>query len=961
MSEFLQKIWPQTGNYLVAHPNGNGFFQKAFTSKSDAITQGLEWSTLGRDVYFAVGSVSSLGDFAKRNSASMHSFRSFWIDVDCGEDKAAGGKGYATQDDGKLAVSAFRKALGLPAPIVVNSGYGWHCYWPITTDIGIDDWRRIATKFKAVTRHYGLLADSTRTADAASILRLPDTFNFKRGTKAPVTDMGSGGDTIAPEAFEALMDAYLSTNHVEAPQPIQKPDAEALAILKECGLLEDNYEPSDFARVLENCQSLRYAVENPQEMSEPQWRSVLSVAKFCENGEELIHTVSEGHPDYSENATEAKAAGIPAPHSCETFKGAFDGCKGCTAMCRFPISLGKPPKVVDDAGVSTSLTIAAPMIAPASAEVGYNVVEMDDNPYDYPAGYSLQHGRVVKEIETDTGMRKVEVCPYPIKFDGRVSDHFVKQDALLISVKLPQDGWREMRILGRDIIDPKGGKISAELASQSCIIFGKQQLLVGEFMCEYLRSIVAKAAASKHYAQLGWDIDRTRFVLPTIEYRADGSTVECGISSKVSNITQYLTKRGTLEEWLSVVDTYSREGYEAYAFGHCVGYGSLLMPFTEYEGAIVNFLGDSGSGKSTVLKTINTMFGHPTILMIQPNDTVLARFQKLGVLNNICGTYDEISNIAPEDASNLCLSISQGRERGRLNSDGSSKDVNGTWRMLMATTSNASLYERLGTLKSDAKAEAMRVFEYHIRTESHKMTKHEAEDIFSKLQDNYGHAGEVFMAHVVANQEEVKRKIIKWQRKFDIAAEVPNQERYWSSIVGVTLAGADISKSLGLNNFDIQALFDFAVAQVRAMRTVVRDNTKSPLGLLVEFMNSSVRGTLVVMGGDTENGKVKRFVPLHEPSNRLTVRLEQSTDRCYIDRNALREFVVDSGSDFASFKDAMLKARILKNDNARCALSEGSSLVRSGVSQCWLIDLKHPSMTSATVMNLVDEKVRASV
>ena len=62
-------------------------------------------------------------------------------------------------------------------------------------------------------------------------------------------------------------------------------------------------------------------------------------------------------------------------------------------------------------------------------------------------------------------------------------------------------------------------------------------------------------------------------------------------------------------------------------------------------------VGGSGSGKSTVLYTINSIFGHPKEPMLVQTDTYLARINRLGVFNSICVTYDEITNIAEDELS----------------------------------------------------------------------------------------------------------------------------------------------------------------------------------------------------------------------------------------------------------------------------------------------------------------------
>ena len=58
--------------------------------------------------------------------------------------KAAEGKGYATKVEAAAAIRGFCLTNGFPAPMIVDSGGGIHCYWPLTRTIGPNSWRTMA-------------------------------------------------------------------------------------------------------------------------------------------------------------------------------------------------------------------------------------------------------------------------------------------------------------------------------------------------------------------------------------------------------------------------------------------------------------------------------------------------------------------------------------------------------------------------------------------------------------------------------------------------------------------------------------------------------------------------------------------------------------------------------------------------------------------------------------------------
>jgi putative DNA primase/helicase len=114
-------------------------------------------------------------------------FKSLWLDIDCGQDKATKQAGYATVKEVKPALQAMLKKTGLPLPTrIASSGTGLHVYWALEEAITAEQWQVTATQLKALLAKCGFLADPARTADRASVLRPPGTFNHKTNPPLPV-------------------------------------------------------------------------------------------------------------------------------------------------------------------------------------------------------------------------------------------------------------------------------------------------------------------------------------------------------------------------------------------------------------------------------------------------------------------------------------------------------------------------------------------------------------------------------------------------------------------------------------------------------------------------------------------------------------------------------------------------------------------------------------------------------
>lgn len=123
----------------------------------------------------------------KRTSDSALGAYGFWMDTDCGLDKSLAGKGYADQAEAHDAFEEFAAAAGLPPSTHrVDSGGGLHFYWMLQTFVPKQRWLEAARSLKVLTEHFGFRADPSRTADIASLMRLPGSLNHKYSPPRPV-------------------------------------------------------------------------------------------------------------------------------------------------------------------------------------------------------------------------------------------------------------------------------------------------------------------------------------------------------------------------------------------------------------------------------------------------------------------------------------------------------------------------------------------------------------------------------------------------------------------------------------------------------------------------------------------------------------------------------------------------------------------------------------------------------
>ena len=169
--QFLSTVLGDEGYYCVAGFKDGKVIQKFYGSLDSVAETAANFDLEGRDAYFALG---TFVDGTNRKADNVQHLRSLFLDLDCGK-----GKPYATQHEALIALREFYTKYKLPRPTVVDSGYGVHVYWTLDKSYSREEWLPVAATLKASCLQEGLEIDPAVTSDAARILSVPDTRNFK--------------------------------------------------------------------------------------------------------------------------------------------------------------------------------------------------------------------------------------------------------------------------------------------------------------------------------------------------------------------------------------------------------------------------------------------------------------------------------------------------------------------------------------------------------------------------------------------------------------------------------------------------------------------------------------------------------------------------------------------------------------------------------------------------------------
>ena len=274
--------------------------------------------------------------------------KSFWVDIDCGQKKFDDGQGYLTKKDAVVASYKFAETIGWPKPLVVDSGYGIHLYWPLTKDISHDDWCKITNVLKATLAHEDVIVDQSRTADFASVLRPPGSINRKYGNAKPVV-VKTRVAPSDPKELAAKLNAYAIANGVKFVKELYGRERIVNEMNSDLTVHLHKYPdiPVDANLMADKCAQVAHMRSTKGDVGYEHWRGVIGLLTNCENGRDYAEAWSAergvtGHTSI-EWAAKFDTWGS-GPTTCEFFEthgvGVCDGCS-MRGKIKTPLVLGR--------------------------------------------------------------------------------------------------------------------------------------------------------------------------------------------------------------------------------------------------------------------------------------------------------------------------------------------------------------------------------------------------------------------------------------------------------------------------------------------------------------------------------------------------------------------------------------------------------------------------------------------
>lgn len=927
--EFLTKVLPSadTGSFVAVFAKGDVVWNKSYAT-IDALADSFT-STRNSNLtsYFALGAFANNttttpdGKIHCQRKASMATaFKTLALDIDCGE-----GKPYPTQRDGILALAAFLRACGLPTPMMVSSGNGLHIYWPLDESVASPVWVTLATGLKALCDAHKFSVDRSKVNDASMVLRPIGTVN-KRGGRI-VTMLRDGGPFGV-----ALLSGVLSAMPVPVNAvPAYILDGRASSAIIDVGDIPTMvYAPANPAAIVDKCEQMRrITINGGKDATEPLWYLAAGIASKCTDPEGTFINWSSGHAGYDKDKTIAKLRQweikTTGPAMCTSFDRAVTGvCPSCQfwGSIATPVTLGVPVVVPVLSAHSPQPPVSAPR----------NFTRADD-------GLHINLGGVFSKFY-DYDMFPTHIVRDPANdFDESVW-----------MCNMPMSGYKRVRIRLSHIVSPSVNELVASLGNVGIMVPTKtKQQQMGIYMRAYMQKLQREQVSIDLHDVFGWKGDYTEFVIGTTKYCKGESgvvqAVEVGISKTLTDkkLDTAFSCSGQADVWTLWTKVLAQPGMAGHAFALGVAFSAPLVALSGLSGFCLSMLGSGGEGKSTMQAWINSVYGNPKRLGMGKEDTKAAFVQRMGMVAHLPITIDEATLIDPFLIAELTYWATQGQDRNRQTTA-----IANNWGLPVTLSTNRSLRDKTAVVSSDTDAIAMRLIEFTYSTNTvFSEVQNYGKRISLMLQNNYGHMGRQYLAHLVAlGPETLRERIQETTARISEEHDIlfAGKERYWALALVLVDLGNTIANELGLIRYTAFAATAWAAQQVKAQRTQVEEQKLSPYDMIATYINEHNGMSLTIFYGDRII--TQQTLPRDEVRVRKEIWLspdaKPKSGYMYLDRFHFQRWLVKAGYDMKQVVETVIAdgAEYRPNRYSRVYMGKDSPLKLGQVSVLGL-NLQH--------------------
>lgn len=948
---FLETVLPSQGTYVVVGiKNKVEVRQKYAESLEDAyrLIENFKKES-PTNIYFALSTFEGLS----RKAVDSIYVKSFFLDLDVGKEKNS----YATKEEAFEGLAGFLQSTGLPEPTIIDSGNGLHVYWILDEEIETKKWKPYADAFKTLCVKHNLVIDPAVPADMARVLRVPYTknYNVKEGQEPIEVEFVTDVKTFTLDEITSFFGEVKQDSDFDLSQVKKGLDDETRKML---GL--DNYEFVFETIALESlegrgCNQIKWILENAATCPEPLWKAGLSVAIRCVDGDTAIHRMSEDYPGYDAAQTEKKARECLQAnwaYSCKAFDNENPGgCEGCPFSGKIPspTHVGKRLRIAqpgsDDAPVQPSGTPETGDTSGTEDQTNGSVQDKFPKefitfpqymyPFVRPASGGVWYEPPQEQKKDGTIIKKDPMMLLNQDFVP-IKRLYSPQDGETLHMRLflPHDGVREFILPMSAVYAPEKFK---EFVAKSGVLASRHHLdKLGDYLVKWSQYLKQYQKADDMRMAMGWtDSTYGSFVAGKKEINP-GGRFDCPVTPAARNVADKIHESGSYDVWRKSADMLNRPNLEFHALGMLMGFGSPLMSFTNATGLMFSYCGKRGSGKTAAMHAGLSVFGDPVKQKIVTIDgaTINGLWNRASTLNSLMMGIDETSNADPKRLSDIIYKGSmnnQGKIREQSSYNVERKQREGSVNITLLTT-NQSNKDKMFMAKGDPGGELRRLLEIDLFRHSGKIEDSLGHEIFEPFNQNFGHAGPMFIEYCYKlGIPEVDRTVKTWQTRLQQEFHNDSAYTFWNGGVSASLAAGQIAERAGIISLDYERIYQHLLEELHRLHDEYTSAGVNFEDLLSEFLSINMNGILAF----NESDKVSV-----EPRGKdLVARAEVTEGKVWISKSAIKEYLHEKQINIAQFEGELMKKGVMTNNKAKKKMAAGWKSA-FGAMNLWCYEVK---------------------
>lgn len=296
---------------------------------------------------------------------------------------------------------------------------------------------------------------------------------------------------------------------------------------------------------------------------------------------------------------------------------------------------------------------------------------------------------------------------------------------------------------------------------------------------------------------------------------ADSVGMTGGIVSHFDNtgisVNRQIKKAGTLRGWVDAVDKFilGKRINEAVMAASFAGILRGLYPDEAFskQGLIINIFGESGNGKTTLVKAAHSIFSSPDCFQSY-HGTANAIMQTLAERAEMVSAIDDVCQGGSKNILDIIFNAASGVEKNRCQNNGKSrhqKEFCGTILTSNVTPILRMTGENVGQLR--------RVIEVGI-TDTDKIAESgaEADAMTAAFDTNYGHAAEQFARTLLdgISLEEIREMYNRYYKTADGKVANGLQNKIALVLVCAEICNRAFFKAEG-QKFDVQSMLEYLI------------------------------------------------------------------------------------------------------------------------------------------------------